>query len=149
MSIRVKITGSIKASLLKKMALIVWLLINHGLFMLAQDFVYQPMNPAFGGNYFNYQWLLASAQVQNSYENKKSDTALRDPLLEFKDNLNRNILGQLSRNLMRNYFGEGITQGQYNVGSYEIEIAPGPDGLNIVILDTTTGDKTTVTVPYY
>lgn len=149
MNSRDKITGSSKSGLLKRMALIIWLLVVHSFCMLAQDFVYQPINPAFGGNYFNYQWLLASAQVQNSYENKKSDTAQRDPLMEFKDNLNRNILGQLSRNLMRNYFGEGMTQGQYNVGSYEIEIAPGPDGLNIVILDTTTGDKTTVTVPYY
>ncbi len=34
---------------------------------LAQDFVYQPINPAFGGNPYNYNWLLGQAQAQNIY----------------------------------------------------------------------------------
>ncbi|ASB49803.1 curli production assembly/transport component CsgF [Alkalitalea saponilacus] len=115
----------------------------------AQNFVYQPVNPAFGGNYLNYQWLLSSAQVQNTHEAKPADRATRDPLKDFEENLNRQILSQLSRNLMRNYFSEGFNEGHYNVGSYEIEITPGLGGLEIEILDTATGDKTTVTVPYF
>ena len=34
---------------------------------LAQDFVYQPINPAFGGNPYNYSWMLAQAQAQNLF----------------------------------------------------------------------------------
>ncbi|MCK5278996.1 MAG: curli production assembly protein CsgF, partial [Cyclobacteriaceae bacterium] len=33
---------------------------------IAQDFVYQPVNPAFGGNPYNYSWLLGQAQAQNT-----------------------------------------------------------------------------------
>lgn len=115
----------------------------------AQDFVYQPVNPAFGGSYLNYSWLLSSAQVQNTHEEKSPERAVNDPLKDFEGSLNRQILNQLSRNLMQNYFGEGLSEGQYNVGSYEIEVSPGADGLEIVILDTSTGDQTTVTVPYF
>ena len=39
----------------------------------AQDFVYEPKNPAFGGgNTFNYSWLLSAATAQNT-------TALPEP----------------------------------------------------------------------
>ncbi len=115
----------------------------------AQDFVYQPINSAFGGNYLNYQWLLSSAQVQNPYEEAGTDRPDRDPLAEFEEGLNRQILSQLSRELYRNYFGEGLSEGQYTMGSYEIQVAPGADGLEVVIFDTDTGDRTTVIVPYF
>ena len=36
----------------------------------AQDFVYKPVNPAFGGDTFNYNWLLSSANAQNQYEDE-------------------------------------------------------------------------------
>ncbi len=117
--------------------------------VMAQDFVYQPVNPAFGGSYLNYSWLLNSAQVQNTHEEKTPERTVTDPLKDFEGSLNRQILSQLSRNLMQNYFSEGFSEGQYNVGSYEIEISPGTNGLEIVILDTSTGDQTTVTVPYF
>jgi curli production assembly/transport component CsgF len=35
--------------------------------MGAQDLVYRPRNPAFGGDTFNYQWLLNSAESQNTF----------------------------------------------------------------------------------
>ncbi len=115
----------------------------------SQNFVYQPVNPAFGGSYLNYSWLLQSANAQNTHE-EKSETSRyeRDPLADFESSMNRQILSQLSRDLMRNYFGEGLTEGQYTVGDYEIEVAPGAEGLEVVIFDVSTGDKTTVTVPY-
>ena len=34
--------------------------------LFAQDLVYTPKNPAFGGEVFNYQWMLNSANVQNT-----------------------------------------------------------------------------------
>ena len=38
----------------------------------AQDFVYTPKNPAFGGNPYNYSWLLSSAQAQNDKEDNSA-----------------------------------------------------------------------------
>ncbi|MFW6043826.1 MAG: curli production assembly/transport component CsgF [Marinilabiliaceae bacterium] len=114
-----------------------------------QDFVYQPTNPAFGGNYMNHSWMLQNADKQNPYEEKSESSRFeRDPLADFESSMNRQILSQLSRDLMRNYFGEGLSEGQYTVGDYEIEVAPGAEGLEVEIFDVSTGDKTTVTVPF-
>lgn len=117
----------------------------------AQDFVYEPKNPAFGGNFYNYQWMLSSAQAQNSYkapadEDKRND---RDALADFQQSLNRQILNQLSSQLITSQFGEGgIQEGQYIIGNYQIDVAPGTNGVNIVILDVNTGSQTTVTIPF-
>jgi curli production assembly/transport component CsgF len=117
---------------------------------MSQDFVYKAVNPAFGGNYLNYTWLLSSANAQNDYsEDTSTGYDTDDPLADFETTMNRQILSQLSQSLMQNYFGEELKEGQYKIGNYEIEIAPGVNGLDVAIFDTTTGDKTTVTVPYY
>ena len=39
--------------------------------MNAQDLVYKPKNPAFGGDTFNYQWLLSSAESQNKLKDEE------------------------------------------------------------------------------
>ena len=36
----------------------------------SQQLVYKPVNPAFGGDTFNYQWLLSSAEAQNKQKDK-------------------------------------------------------------------------------
>ena len=41
----------------------------------AQAFVYHPNNPNFGGNTFNYSWMLSSAQAQDK---TKDPTATND-----------------------------------------------------------------------
>lgn len=118
----------------------------------AQQLVFQFNNPSFGGNPYTGQWLLSEAQAQNTLEDdKKSSGALdKDPLQDFKDGLNRNILSQLSRKIMNSMFGEEeLTQGHYEIGDYLIDITPGSDGINIQINDQTNGNATTVIVPYY
>ncbi|MBB6612492.1 curli assembly protein CsgF [Pontibacter sp. Tf4] len=117
----------------------------------AQDFVYQARNPAFGGDTFNYQWLQSSAQSQDKLKDPDATTMLeRNALQDFKDNLNRQILNQLSRQFVVSQFGEDSLQpGSYTIGDYQIEVTEGGSGINIQITDTMTGDRTTVTVPYY
>ena len=119
----------------------------------AQDFVYQPTNPAFGGNNFNYGWLLSSAQAQNGFTEEQDEVRSRfdrDPLQDFEQTLNRQILSQLTRQLTQDQFGEGgLQEGQYEIGNYQIDVAPGADAIQITILDITTGSQTTVSVPYF
>ncbi len=117
----------------------------------AQDFVYQPVNPAFGGNPYNYSWLLAQAQAQNDFS-EESPFALEeeDPLLSLKDDINRQVLNALTQEIYQNQFGEeGLTEGYYRFGSYEIDISPVSDGMQIKIIDINTGTETTIIVPYY
>ncbi|MEM9831852.1 MAG: curli production assembly/transport component CsgF [Bacteroidota bacterium] len=118
----------------------------------AQDFVYQPVNPAFGGNYLNYSWLLNSAQVQNGFteEDGLLDSPDQDPIQDFSEGLQRQLLSRLSSELINSQFGEeGLEEGEYQIGAYQIEVLPGVDGVEILILDTSTGGQTTVNIPYF
>ncbi len=119
----------------------------------AQDLVYRPKNPAFGGSPLNYQWMLNSAQVQNPYDGGGgADPFARDPLADFQTGLQRQILGELSRELVRNRFGENLDlteEGRYDLGDFTIEIVPGLDGVNIRIVNVLTGDESTVTIPTF
>lgn len=120
----------------------------------AQDFVYTPKNPAFGGNPYNYSWLMSSAQAQDTY--KAPDTAedrfgySRDPAQDFAESLNRQILSRLSREIITRQFGEdALEEGTYVLGDYQIEIGNAGDGVSITIVDVKTGATTNVSVPYF
>jgi len=119
----------------------------------AQDFTYQAKNPAFGGNPYNYSWLMSSAQAQNDIVETKTDPYSRynnDPLKDFSESLNRQILSQLSRQIVSKQFGEdALSAGTYVLGDYQIEVGDQADGLNITIVDNRTGSQTTVSVPYF
>ena len=121
--------------------------------VFSQDFVYTPTNPAFGGSYFNYSWLLNSAQVQNSTTDPNStdrtSAANRDPLEDFKTSLNRQILNQLSRSLVQDQFGTGseFQTGTYTIGDYTIDITDSLNGVLITIIDLTTGNRSVIEVP--
>ncbi|RSK33979.1 curli production assembly/transport component CsgF [Hymenobacter metallilatus] len=121
----------------------------------AQDFVYEPKNPAFGGgNTFNYSWLLSAAQAQNTIEDPAATPAQSsfqlDPLKQFEQNLNQQILSQLAQKLVGNKLGvgtQGLQEGNYTVGSYQISVTPNGGGFSIQITDSNTGNQTTITVP--
>ena len=115
----------------------------------AQEFVYQPANPAFGGSYLNYSWLLSSAQAQNLYQNQSSSRFQRDPLADFEQSLQRQILSQLSREIVSSRFGgiDFTQEGRFDLGDFIIEVTPGLNGLNVSIFNVLTGDESVVTVP--
>ena len=72
----------------------------------SQQLVYTPINPSFGGSPLNGNWMLSQAQAQNGFTSEESfDSRFdRDPLADFKESLNRQILGELSRNLITSMF---------------------------------------------
>ncbi len=114
----------------------------------SQDLVYKPKNPAFGGDTFNYQWMLSSAEAQNFYKEEIEPVKEKTELERFTENLNNQLLNQISRSLFEQQFGEnGISEGVYNFGSLSVEIFPSNLGLVVFILDTTTGEQTQVIIP--
>jgi curli production assembly/transport component CsgF len=119
----------------------------------AQELVYTPINPSFlGGNSFNASWLLASAQAQNTIVESRSslDRYARDPIADFEESVKRQILSQLTRQLMTDTFGEkGLKEGHYEIGNFIIDILPVSGGISITIYDNTTGGETTIVVPYF
>ena len=120
--------------------------------VVAQDFVYKPTNPAFGGDTFNYNWLLSSAEAQNSIkdpERIERETG-RSSLDDFSESLNRNLLSQLSRSLVSNQFGsDGLEDGTYQIGNYQIDVNSTLDGIVINVFDAGTGEGTEIVIPFY
>ncbi|MGA8853224.1 MAG: curli production assembly/transport component CsgF [Christiangramia sp.] len=133
---------------MKKPLLLLLMLCTIGTY--AQQLVYTPKNPAFGGETFNYQWLLSSAQAQNSFKDPGLDEFGEDrtELDLFRESLNSQLLGQITRKLFSDQLGDGdLKEGRYTFGGLAIDIYPSEDGLVIDILDTNTGEQTQVVIP--
>ena len=121
--------------------------------VVAQSLVYRPVNPSFGGDTFNYNWLMSSAQAQD--KSKDSDAAKlaqagsQDPLTDFTNSLNRQLLNSISQRLLKDQFGEeGIKEGTYQFGGFVVDVSPGTNGLIVRITDGK-GGETSITVPFY
>ena len=114
----------------------------------ASELIWKPINPSFvGGDPLNGAFLLNEAQLQNDKQLPKATT---DPLADFNDTLNRQLLYQLSSKIVSAAFGEsGITPGHYVMGTYTVDITTGASGLTVTITDNKSGGGTTVQVPYY
>lgn len=117
----------------------------------SQQLVYRPIHPAFGGDTFNYQWLLSSAQAQNKLdEGARSGAFGTNPLADFENNLNRQVLNQLSRRIIDDMFGEGsIQDGEFEFGTLKINIVSQTEGISIDIVNSRDGSRTNIIVPYY
>ena len=118
----------------------------------AQQFVYEPKNPAFGGNPMNYSWMLNSANAQNQHEATRDARLTRDPLEDFQASLQRQILSQLTRDIARRQLGlsdEELKESRFEFGEFTIEIIPGVDGVQLIIFNLITGDETSITIPNF
>lgn len=115
-----------------------------------QDFIYTPVNPAFGGNTLNYSWLLNQANSQDSFKdpNLEDDGASSD-LDQLTSTLERQLFREFTDSLTDPDTGEPIEEGLYQFGDFQVEVSPGLTGLIIVITDFVTGAQSTITVPYF
>ncbi len=132
---------------MKKYILTLLILITFLSFCKAQQLVYKPINPAFGGNAYNYSWLLSSANAQNQFDDNDG-LSRRSNLSSFTESINRQLISRITSNLFGDTFGEGdLTPGTYTFGSLYIEISNTTGGLLINILDTQTGEQTEILIP--
>lgn len=116
--------------------------------VFSQQLTYKPVNPNFGGETFNYQMLMSSANAQNSFKDPAAARDERSELDSFSENLNRQLLNQISRSLLTSQLGsEGLQEGTFSFGNLEVEVYESLEGLVINILDTSTGEQTQVIVP--
>lgn len=122
----------------------------------ATELVWHPINPSFvGGNYLNASWLLSSAQAQNSHvKSTGSSYRAKDPIEEFEEDLNRELLSRLGDKIIKTAFGEDFSEGElelkdgeYNIGDYTITVDSSGDSINIQIDDGSSA--TIIDVPYY
>lgn len=125
----------------------------------AQDLLYTPQNPNFGGNTFNYQWLLQSATAQNGLTDPDAQardfsrgSSRRTSLEDFSESLNRQLLNSITRELFDLNLGGGdggLQPGSYSLGNFQVDVAEGTEGLIITIVDVVNGGTTEVVVPFF
>jgi len=107
-------------------------------YCFSQQLVYTPKNPAFGGDPFNYTWLLNSANAQNQFEDSQLGL---DGLEGFDSLLDDQLFNQFGGN-------QDIPQeGTSRDGDLEYDVYQSTEGLVINILDITTGEQTQIIVP--
>ncbi len=119
--------------------------------LFAQQLVYQPTNPAFGGNPGNFQWMMQTAELQNLHRvDRTADRFARDPLADFEASLQRQVLSQLTRQIVRQQFEDEMMEDSiFEFGEFTIELTPGADGVSIRIFNILTGDETSITIPNF
>jgi len=128
-------------------AIVLFLLFFVASLSFGQQLTYKPINPNFGGNTFNYAWLLSSAEAQNSFTDPSEEKEEKSGIDEFSENLNRQLLGQISRTLLNAKLGDGLQEGSFVFGDLAIEVIESSEGLVINILDINTGEQTQIIVP--
>ena len=131
------------------------LVLTSGTLATASELIYQPINPAFGGNPSNAPMLLNEANAQNNFT-----APPKDPLQAFTDNLNRELLARLATSMVDKAFGTSnsisglgglqASDTPYNIGNYSILVSNETDGSGFIvnITDKTTNNQTIIHVPY-
>jgi len=133
-----------------KVKLLLFFLMITGADIYSQQLTYTPTNPAFGGSYLNYSWMLSSATVQNGLTARTDPRSQQSELERLGQDINRQVLSQISRTLLQQQlegFGDFDQEGTFTYGSLTLEIYRTLEGLVINILDTTTGEQTQIIVP--
>ena len=116
----------------------------------SQQLTYKPLNPAFGGDTFNYNWLISSANAQNGFTADQNRREEQSDLERFGENINSQLLSQISRAVLQNQIeglGDFTEEGSFTYGTLAIEVFESNEGLVINILDTSNGEQTQVIIP--
>ncbi len=117
----------------------------------AQNFTFQFKNPGFGGNPNNFHYFMQTAEAQKKDFGDETDRFRRDPLRDFQQTMQRQLLSQISRNLVRGEL-EGIdlsSEGFYNLGDFSIEVIDGLDNITVEIIDQLSGERTQIEIPRF
>lgn len=115
----------------------------------ANELVYYPVNPSFGGSPANGSWLSANAAAQN-LEKDPNQPKQKDQLEQFKEQLQRAVLGRVASSVSGALFDETNRtwiEGTQTFGDFQISVVPfGASQVQVTITDTTTGSSTSFTV---
>ncbi len=112
----------------------------------AQQLVYTPVNPAFGGNPLNSSQLEADASAQNTYKNKSTSTSQTQAQL-FASELQSQLLGDLANQVSQAIFGpDAASSGTYSFGGETVTFTRGLGEITVTITDPT-GASTTIQLP--
>lgn len=109
----------------------------------AGDVKYRPINPNFGGNPFNGDYLLNQARLQNQHEEDAED-----PLERFDRDLTRRLLNRAASEIEDRLFGENPEDsGTIPLGDLQIEFERIGATIFLKVVDLVTGGVTEIEIP--
>jgi curli production assembly/transport component CsgF len=112
----------------------------------AQQLVYTPVNPDFGGNPFNSTQLEADATAQNQYKSSTAPKNLTQAQL-FAQQLQSELLAGLANQVAQAIFGpDAQPSGTFSFGGETVTFVRDLGEITVTITDST-GAKTVLTLP--
>jgi curli production assembly/transport component CsgF len=118
----------------------------------AQDMVYTPISPSFGGNPFNSAHILGLANAQNKTKDPSavSTSGQSSEADLFARQLQSRLLSALSSQIVDAIFGQNPQQsGTIQFGGQTIQFSRGLDAVTLTITDDSSGEITTIVVPTF
>jgi curli production assembly/transport component CsgF len=132
----------------RSMALLVWI-VAAASSVSAQDLVYEPVNPSFGGNPFNSAHLLGIANAQNDFRDPRA-TSNSSQADIFARQLQSRLLSALSSQIVDAIFGENPQErGTIRFGGQTIDFVRGLDAVTLTITNDETGEVTEIVIPTF
>ncbi|WP_235839633.1 curli assembly protein CsgF [Cognaticolwellia mytili] len=129
--------------------------------VMASELVYTPINPSFGGNPLNGNFLLGKAQSQNKH---KAPVVRKSYAEKFQESLERAYISKLVREITDVAFNEACDvavdpscepslfaeDSIFVSGQYEIQVlTSGSDSITVQITHLETGEITIIEVPRF
>jgi curli production assembly/transport component CsgF len=112
----------------------------------AQQLIYTPINPAFGGNPFNSTQLEEDANAQNQYKSTGSTQNLTQSQL-FAQQLQSELLAGLANQVAQAIFGPNAEpSGTFSFGGESVTFVRSLGEITVTITDAA-GAKTVITLP--
>jgi curli production assembly/transport component CsgF len=115
----------------------------------AQDVVYRPISPTFGGNPFNSQHVLGVANANNNTRDPRAATSNSQADI-FARQLQSRLLSALSSQIVDAIFGDNPQEsGTISFGGQTIEFFRSLDEVTLIIRNDETGEETRIVVPLF
>lgn len=116
----------------------------------AQELVYQPINPSFGGSSFNSSHLLSIATAQNDHTAPGSDSSGTSQAELFARQLQSRLLSGLASSVTDAIFGENPQEsGTVQFGDQTITFERGLENVTLKIFDGAAGSETEIIIPLF
>jgi curli production assembly/transport component CsgF len=127
------------------------LTVASGTVVNAQDFVYRPTNPSFGGDSFNSNHLLGLADRQNRHQDDGSggsSFSRGSSTDQFQRQIQSSLLSRVASQISERILGEEAQDsGRFSVGETVIAFQR-VDGVVVIdITDGITGGTTSIEIP--
>jgi curli production assembly/transport component CsgF len=115
----------------------------------AQDVVYRPISPTFGGNPFNSGHVLGVANANNDTRDPRAANSNSQADI-FARQLQSRLLSALSSQIVDAIFGDNPQeQGTISFGGQTIEFFRTLEEVTLIIRDDETGEETRIVVPLF